>query len=243
MKLIADISLVVFLCILSGCHTSTEKTSLSRIDRDSLHAVEAHDKTVQADTVTPNIDSSSGNKIFNQCDPNCTWYYHYPFTDSSYVFAVQHCPEEYIEKENNATIYFGKDNGTSDKIFWKENLFMAIEHDNYQLEDFNGDGVKDILLFTNTGGRGGNSFYRLFLVDDRKHTLTSVVDFNDIVNPSYNKKYGIITSYGMSGSNYYGIYKLSADNKIYQVGEEFEDTFDDQEALDKKIEAVLKANK
>lgn len=244
MKCIVNIGLAIFFGLLSGCHTANEKSPLPRVDTARAHTIDTSAETVllqhSADTAVSNADSVFSNKIFNRCDPNCTWHYHYPFTDSSYIFAIQHCPEEYIENGENATIYFGKDNGASDKIFWQEHLFMATEKDNYRLEDFNGDGVKDILLFTNTGGRGGNAFYRLFLVDARKHTLTSVANFNDVVNPSYNKKYGIITSYGMSGRNYYGIYKLAKDNKIHKIGEDFEDTFDDQEELDQKIEAVLK---
>ena len=69
-----------------------------------------------------------------------------------------------------------------------------------------------------------------------------IQDFDDIVNPSYNKKHQVILSYSYAGANYYSVYKIS-NYKVYQIGEAFEDDFDgDEDILDQKILQILKEN-
>ena len=79
------------------------------------------------------------------------------------------------------------------------------------------------------------------MINTQKHALTKVVDFNKIVNPSYNQKHKVILSYGLSGENFYSIYRINANNKPYQIGKVFKDT--DELDLDKKIVKILKQNK
>ncbi|MFC3561420.1 XAC2610-related protein [Pedobacter jamesrossensis] len=180
-------------------------------------------------------------KVFNQPNTKGTWQYIYPFADKSYVLAIQHGVKDNEEDGAKTTnLYFGKI-GKTDKIFWKEQLVMRLMKDNVNYEDFNGDGVKDLLIFEDTGARGGNAFYNLYLINHKNHTLTKVKDFNRIVNPSYDKKHKIIISYSLSGENYYSIYKLNVNNKPYQIGNAFKET--DELDLDKKIGEILKENK
>lgn len=180
--------------------------------------------------------NSFAQKIFNQPDAKGTWQYVYPFKDKSYVLAIQHVM---VDKEpSNANIYFGKRGKTADKIFWKENLNMRHITDNITYEDYTNDGIKDLLIFEDTGGRGGNSFYNLYLVNPKNHTLTKVKDFDKIVNPSYNKKYKVIVSYGLTGTNYYQLYKLNKKHIPYKIGEPFDDT--DDLDLDKNIAVISK---
>ncbi|RZL47696.1 MAG: hypothetical protein EOP00_11195 [Pedobacter sp.] len=187
--------------------------------------------------------NTSDSKVFNQCDPNCVWQYYHPFRDTSYVFAVQNCCEEFFEKGKTARIYFGIDRGQTDKIIWAEHVFIKIQNDFMEYKDFNGDGTMDILIFSETGGRGGNAFYYLYLVDAKNKKINCVQGFEDIVNPEYNKKHNVIIAYGLSGTNNYSIYKISNANKVYKIGESFEDDFDsDEDLLDRKITQALKVN-
>jgi len=180
--------------------------------------------------------NSFAQKIFRQPVARGAWQYVYPFKDTSYVLAIQHL---IVDKEPaNANIYFGKSGKTADKIFWKENLDMRHISGNITYEDYNNDDIKDLLIFEDTGGRGGNSYYNLYLVNPKNHTLTKVKDFDNIVNPSYNKKHKVIVSYGLTGTNYYQLYRLNKKHIPYKIGEHFDET--DDLDLDKKIASILK---
>ena len=186
---------------------------------------------------------SFAQKIFHQQKAKGKWQYIYPFVDKSYILAIQHL---IIERKPfaeiyNANIYFGKSEPKADKIFWKENIDMRQITHNITYEDYNNDGIKDLLIFEDTGARGGNSFYNLYLVNPKNHTLTKVKDFDKIVNPSYNKKHKVIVSYGLTGTNYYQLYRFGKKYKPYEIGKPFDDT--DNLDLDKKIAAILKITK
>lgn len=185
---------------------------------------------------------SFAQKIFHQQKAKGKWQYIYPFADKSYILAIQHL---IIEREPfteiyNANIYFGKSEPKADKIFWKENIDMRQITHNITYEDYNNDGIEDLLIFEDTGARGGNSFYNLYLVNPKNHTLTKVKDFDKIVNPSYNKKYKVIVSYGLTGTNYYQLYRLDKKHIPYKIGQPFDDI--DNIDLDKKIVAILNKN-
>lgn len=189
--------------------------------------------------------AQSGKKVFHQPEAKGNWYYYHPFKDRRYVLAIQNIEDDLGEeitgvKGENTNIYFGKNNGSSDQIFWKTHLFMRLIKDNIEYIDYNGDGIKDMVIFMNSGGRGGNSFFMLLLKNPKEHKLTRIKDFENIVNPTYDKKHKIILSYALAGTNHYSIYKLK-NNMINQIGSSFEDT--DDLDLDKKINQILKANK
>jgi hypothetical protein len=178
-------------------------------------------------------------KVFHQPDAKGQWQYVYPFADKTYVVAIQY-GINYNEEDGLKTsnIYFGKI-GKTDKVFWKEQLQMRLINDNIQYQDYNNDGVKDLLIFEDTGARGGNSYYNLYFLNPINHTIKKVVDFNKIVNPSYNKKHKVIIGYGLVGNDVYvSIYKINANNQAYQIGKSFKET--DELDLDKKITSILK---
>jgi len=231
---------VIFFVFLSiyGCNTASE---------NKVQFTKRPFETTKPKTV-PSEDDIQGNtsdsKIFYQCDPNCIWKYHHPFADSSYVFAVQNCGEENIEKSNNARIYFGINRGITDKVIWVEDVSIKTQDDYMEYQDFNGDDVKDIMVFSETGARGSNSYYFLYLVNAKNKTVTRIKGFENIVNPDYDKKNNIIVSYAYSGTNHYSIYKISNTNRVDQIGSSFEDNFDgDTEILNVKIKELLKRNK
>lgn len=185
---------------------------------------------------------SFAQKIFHQPTSTGIWQYIYPFKDKDHVLAIQYLVTEKGPSGEfcHANIYFGKRGVKTDKIFWEENIEMCQITDNITYEDYTNDGVKDLLIFEGTGARGGNSFYNLYLVDPKNHTLTKVKDFNRIVNPSYNKKYKVIVGYGLTGTNYYQLYRLNKKHIPYKIGKPFDDT--DNLDLDQKIAAILKKN-
>lgn len=186
---------------------------------------------------------SFAQKIFKQANAKGTWQYIYPFQGKSYVLAVQYGvnEKEQVVEDKNANIYFGKTGLKKDQVFWKEKIYTKLITDNISYEDYNSDGIKDVLIFSETGARGGNAFYYLFLLDPKNKKISKVKNFENIVNPEYNRKHHVVVSYGLSGTNNYSIYKISKANKAYQIGESFEDTFDsDPTELDKRIRKILK---
>ena len=101
-----------------------------------------------------------------------------------------------------------------------------------------------MLVFSSTGARGSNEFYYLYLVDPKTNTLTKVNDFEVIVNPVYDKEHNVIIAYGYAVTNSYTIYKISASNKVVQIGDSFTDDFESEpEELKLRITKLLKHNK
>lgn len=230
--------IMLFLLIsLSACHSTAKKSSAER----AATFPKQGKKVIKAEHYT--LKNTSDGKIFNQCDLNCIWQYYYPFLDSTYVVAIQNCPEEYFGVTDNAILYFGRNKAENDQVFLKDSLFIKIKSEFVEYNDFNGDDIKDIMIFSETGGRGGNAFYYLYLIDPKSKRIIRIKDFETIVNPEYNKKHNVIIGYGLSGTNNYSIYKISKNNSVYPIGESFEDDFDSvDEELDKRITQILKEN-
>lgn len=169
-------------------------------------------------------------------DTNVVWTSYYPFSNKQYVVSIKH-----NRWTANSTIYFLQQTANVTRTIWKENIVINQSNGTVNYEDFNGDGVKDLLVFSTTGARGANEFYYLYLVNQKTKTLTKVENFETVVNPQYDMVHRLIVSYGYAGSNNYSIYKISADYKILQIGESFEDDFDsDAEELNNRIEKILK---
>ncbi|WP_144371944.1 XAC2610-related protein [Pedobacter xixiisoli] len=181
-------------------------------------------------------------KVFHQPNAKGDWRYIYPFVDKTYVVAIQHGIKEGEEDALKTTnIYFGKV-GKTDKIFWKEELQMLLTQNSVSYEDFNDDGIKDVLIFERNGARGANAFFNLYLLNPTNHTVKKVVGFNRIVNPNYNKKHKVIVSYGLAGEDFYtSIYRIDNNNKPYQIGKTFKET--DDTDVDQKIADILRRNK
>ncbi|MEO5911321.1 MAG: hypothetical protein ABIP95_10560 [Pelobium sp.] len=165
-----------------------------------------------------------------------TWRNYYPFADKNYIVSIKQ-----TEDDANSEIYFVKKLANSTRLIWKETITINQPQSSVVYQDFNGDGIKDLLVFSTTGARGSNEFYYLYLVDEKTKSLTKVQDFETIVNPSYHEKHRVVTAYGYSGTNNYSIYKILANHKIVEIGQSFEDDFEsDADELDRRIETILK---
>ena len=186
---------------------------------------------------------STAQSVLRQGNDNANWQYIYPFKDKSFVLAIQQVinPKDSNHELPNALLSFGKKGAKSDQVFWKKQLRFSFVEDNVKYEDFNNDGVKDVLFFEASGGRGANEYYNLFLVNEKNHTLTKVNGFNGITNPAYHKKHKVILGYGLAGANYYSIYRINKNNRVYKIGESFED--ENNLDLDQKITELLKRKK
>lgn len=180
-------------------------------------------------------------KVFHQPNAKGKWQYIYPFADQNYVLAIQYDinPEGSSPMAKNTVIYYGKKTSAKDQLIWKEHLLMHVVKDNFRYDDYNNDGVKDLLLFTTTGSRGSNEHYNLYLINPKTKMLNKVSGFDEITNPTYHQKHKIILGYGYAGINSYTVYRIK-NNKIVQVGQSFEDT--DTLDLDQKIAKILKTN-
>lgn len=233
-----NLGMLSFLLLIFGCSSAPQKLPVLKTDT-SLKQTKK-----QAENVYQVQQNTSDRKIFSQCDPNCVWQYYHPFSDSTYVIAIQNCGEEYIEKEKNVRVYFGIDRGLTDKIIWAENIFVQPNGgETLKYEDFDGDGVEDLLIFKETGARGSNEYHYLYLINPKKNQVTKVQGFDEVVNPSYDQKHEVILSYGYAGKNFFSVYKV-ANHKVFQVGESFEDDFEgDEDILNRKILTILKRRK
>jgi len=185
------------------------------------------------------MSTKQNGKVCYQPNVKGKWQYIYPFADKNYILALQYDinPESSSPIAKNTIVYYGKKTGKTDVLYWKEHLFMHVVKDNFKYEDYNNDGVKDLLLFTTTGSRGSNEYYNLYLINPKTKMLNKVSGFDEITNPTYHQKYKVILGYGYASRNSYTIYQLK-NNKVVQIGQSFEDT--DTLDLDKKIAQIIK---
>lgn len=110
---------------------------------------------------------------------------------------------------NNSVFIFRKNLGNGTKEIFRD----SIESDfgNVVFKDFNGDGIKDILV-ENTSDVRSNLTYYLYLVDLQNEKLTKIKNFNSIKNPNYLKKYDLIDNMVMSGRDWTAFYKIVDDS-------------------------------
>ena len=101
------------------------------------------------------------------------------------------------------TIYKDKKPILEDKIFSK---LGEIE-----FQDFNGDGIKDILVQNISDARSNWTYY-LYLYDNKNKLFKKVKGFETIKNPTFNLENKIIESYVVSGKNYMEFYKINNSN-------------------------------
>lgn len=102
----------------------------------------------------------------------------------------------------NLTIYKNK------KIILKDLVYSKVGE--IQFEDFNGDGIKDLLI-QNISDVRSNWTYYLYLFDNKNKTFKKILDFESVKNPVYNPKYKWVESYVVSGTNYLNLYKITGD--------------------------------
>lgn len=106
------------------------------------------------------------------------------------------------------------------KIILKDQVYSKVGE--IRFEDFNGDGIKDLLI-QNISDVRSNWTYYLYIFDNRNKTFKKVLDFESVKNPEYNPKYRWIESYVVSGTNYLSFYKIIG-NKVKDLNYTIHDT-------------------
>lgn len=79
--------------------------------------------------------------------------------------------------------------------------------------DFNNDGIKDILINNNSDVRSNLTYY-LYLVDTVNNILKKIKGFEEIKNPNYLPKYDLIDCYVVSGQDWTSFYKTKGDSIV-----------------------------
>lgn len=143
------------------------------------------------------------------------------FNKKGYSVALEFDPKD--QRTLNVLFTFSKKINREEKIIHQEKLHSQFQ--NVEFIDFNGDGVKDILI-ENTSDVRSNLTYHLFIVDFKNKKLRRIEGFEEIKNPNYLKKYDLIDCLVMSGRNWTSFYKIEG-NKIRDFGYIIKDDEDD----------------
>lgn len=121
------------------------------------------------------------------------------------------------------------------KIIFQDSVYSKVGK--MELRDFNGDGIKDILI-QNISDVRSNCTYFLYLYDGKNKNFTKIKDFETIKNPEYNTEYRLIESYTVSGRDYIQFYKILG-NTVKDLGETVYDDHSDNENKDDRYQKVL----
>ncbi|OJX30221.1 MAG: hypothetical protein BGO86_15155 [Chryseobacterium sp. 36-9] len=143
------------------------------------------------------------------------------FSKKGYLVSLEFDPKD--ESQFNVLFTFSKKINGKKKIIHQEKLYSQFQ--NVEFTDFNGDGIKDILIENTTDVRS-NETYHLFIVDFKNQKLRKIEGFEKIKNPNYLEKYNLIDCLVMSGRNWTRFYKIEGD-KIKDFGYIVEDGEDD----------------
>jgi len=143
------------------------------------------------------------------------------FNKKGYSVSLEFDPKDQIIL--NVLFTFSKKINGKEKIIHQEKLHSQFK--NVEFIDFNGDGIKDILVENSSDVRS-NLTYHLFIVDLKNQKLRKIKGFDDIKNPNYQKDYDLIDCLVMSGKNWTRFYKIEG-NKIKDFGYIVKDGEDD----------------
>lgn len=138
------------------------------------------------------------------------------FHKKAYSVSLEFDPkdESWDETKTNVVFTFSKKINGKEKIIHQEKLFSKFKH--FEFIDFNGDGIKDILV-ENISDVRSNLTYNLFVVDFKNQKLRKIEGFDEIKNPNYLEKYNLIDCLVMSGRNWTSFYKIEG-NKVKDFG-------------------------
>jgi hypothetical protein len=160
------------------------------------------------------------------------------FDDSAYRFALHIFDKNGYDREiNNAIVTFSKKEGDQIKVIFRDSLYSMYPYIEFQ--DFNNDKIKDVLVFCYTGARA-NPTYHLYLSDIKNHQLRRVKEFEELPNPNLDSTNNIITSVALSGTNYYHFYRISNNDKLIDLGYNFEENPTDSTQYEHAIQQIVK---
>lgn len=185
------IKLIIVAALLS-CHTKqgTEK-AITKKDTGSIAKIE----TVSADS--KGLDKSETAIIES-------------YVDSVHIGIKGKCKVELIKHsvydDNYVIVKFyikGKHTTNSPETWMNTNNYCYETNASMGLqptiEDFNNDNLNDITFISGKAARGANEVRRLFIYDDQKQALLSIVNSQDYPNMRYNKELDCIDAFLVYG--------------------------------------------
>ncbi len=117
--------------------------------------------------------------------------------------------DEMDETKANSVFTFSKVTGGREVVLVRDSVHSTICK--IRFEDFNNDGIKDILLQHYSDVRSNHSHY-LYLVDTRKDRLKKIKGFEQIKNPEYLPADNLVSNYVVSGTNWSRFYQVQGDH-------------------------------
>jgi hypothetical protein len=160
------------------------------------------------------------------------------FNDTAYRLNIKR-----DSKDGNAILTLKQTRNGKTLILTKDSL--DAQNGGYvKFADFNNDGIKDLLVFYFDGARANPRFH-LYLINNKLHRLIPVKGFEELTNAEFDSKNNIITSLGLSGTDYYSFYRITSENKLINLGHSFEvrEAHYDEDGYDTKYEKALNAIK
>lgn len=143
------------------------------------------------------------------------------YSQKGYLVSLEFDPKNEIIL--NVLFTFSKKINGKEKIIYQEKLHSQFQ--NVEFIDFNGDGIKDILV-ENISDVRSNLTYNLFIVDFKNQKLRKIEGFDEIKNPNYLAEYDLIDCMVMSGRNWTSFYKIEG-HKVKDFGYVVEDGEDE----------------
>lgn len=157
------------------------------------------------------------------------------FGDKSYQLSLRIFDDNFDYLTNNSTLTLVKvENGKSKIIFTDSLMCMGTK---FEMRDFNNDDVKDVLVYSLEDVRSNESYY-LYLVDKKNKKLTRVKGFEEIKNPEFDSKNNVITSFAVSGTDYYSFYRINSKNKLINFNKGFDSQHDERDSI--RYEKVMR---
>ena len=164
------------------------------------------------------------------------------FGDSSYVLSLQtfDTTNSSDPEIKNSVLTFSKIEEDNITVFFRDSIFCM--HHDIELQDFNNDKIKDVLIFYYSGGRA-NPSYHLYLTNIKEKKLIRVNGFEELPNPDFDTSKNIITSIALAGTNSYSFYRISSDNTLNNLGHEYEENHNDSLQYENAIRQIINNNK
>ncbi|PSK91641.1 XAC2610-related protein [Taibaiella chishuiensis] len=117
--------------------------------------------------------------------------------------------QETDETRANMVFSFCQQEKGQERALFRDSVFSS--NPSVDFEDFNNDGIKDILLQHYSDVRSNQGSY-LYLVDTVTGRLKKIKGFEQIKNPLYIAADNLVSNTVMSGTNWSGFYQVQGDH-------------------------------
>jgi len=108
------------------------------------------------------------------------------------------------------------------KVVFSDSLHMGRMA--FDFQDYNGDGIEDLILHRHIHAARSNMSYNLYLVSTNRQSLRKVKGFEDVLNPTYDLEKRLIKSSYLYGA-YMGwsYFKIDRNGKLHKVSRNYKE--------------------